>query len=61
MDRDRVVGAMKSVVGGLRVGVGRVSGERKTVLSGRVERTVGKAQNAFGRLKDAVRNVRNAN
>ena len=57
MDKDRIAGAVKVAVGDLKVAVGSLDGDRKTVLKGRVGRTVGKVQNVFGRLKDAVRDV----
>jgi len=55
MNRNRIVGALKTVVGDFKVAVGNLRGDTKTVLKGRIEQTIGKAQNAVGRLKDAAR------
>ncbi|MFZ1963876.1 MAG: CsbD family protein [Roseiarcus sp.] len=60
MDKDRVTGAMKTVVGNVKEAVGKLVGDQKTIAEGQAEQKVGKAQNALGGLKDAARDAKKA-
>ena len=55
MDKDRIDGSAKQVSGAIRRFFGRLLGDRKMRLEGAVEEQVGKAQNAVGGVKDAMR------
>lgn len=57
MDKDRVVGKVKEVTGGVKEGVGRATGDKRTEVEGAGEKTEGKVQGAAGKVKDAVRDV----
>lgn len=56
MDKGRIIGAIKTMVGNVKVAVGKAAGDPKIVADGKVERVAGKVQNAVGRSKDALRN-----
>jgi uncharacterized protein YjbJ (UPF0337 family) len=60
MDKDRVEGAAKTVGGKVKVAVGKVTGDQKTVAEGQAEQKVGKVQNAVGGLKDTIRDIQKA-
>ena len=55
MDKDRLKGMAKQVSGSIKEAVGKMTGDRKTQAEGTTEKTGGKAQNAVGGAKDAVR------
>ncbi len=55
MDKDRIKGAAKEVSGTIKETAGKITGDRKTEAKGKVEKNVGAAQNAFGKVKDAIR------
>jgi uncharacterized protein YjbJ (UPF0337 family) len=55
MDKDRVQGSAKQVVGGIKEVVGKVLGDQKTESEGKAEKVAGKIQNAVGGLKDALK------
>ena len=57
MDKDRVERAAKTVGGKVKVAVGKVTGDQKTVAEGQAEQKVGKVQNAVGGFKDTVRDI----
>lgn len=57
MDKDRIKGAAKEVTGSIKEAAGKITGDRETEAKGKVEKNVGTAQNAFGKVKDAIRNV----
>ncbi|MDB5361827.1 MAG: CsbD family protein [Rhodospirillales bacterium] len=57
MDKDRIKGAAKEVSGSIKEAAGKVTGDRETEAEGKVEKNVGTAQNAFGKVKDAIRNA----
>jgi uncharacterized protein YjbJ (UPF0337 family) len=57
MDKDRLKGMAKQVSGSIKEAVGKVTGDRKTQAEGTTEKTGGKAQNAVGGAKDAVRDT----
>ena len=55
MDKDRIQGSIKQVVGGIKEAVGKAAGDQKTEADGKAEKAAGKFQNAVGSLKDTVR------
>lgn len=55
VDKDRVQGSARQVVGGIKEVVGKVLGDPKTEADGKTEKAAGKIQNAVGGLKDALR------
>lgn len=55
MDKDRIKGAAKEVSGSIKEAAGKITGDRETEAKGKVEKNVGTAQNAFGKVKDAIR------
>ena len=57
MDKDRLRGAAKEVSGSIKEAAGKITGDRETEAKGKVEKNVGTAQNAFGKVKDAIRNA----
>ena len=57
MDKDRIVGAAKTLVGNIKQAVGKAVGDQKTVTDGKTEAAEGKVQNAVGGIKDTIRSV----
>ncbi len=55
MDKDRIVGAGKQVVGTVQETVGRLVGDAKLEADGKLKKTEGKIQNAVGSVKDTLR------
>jgi uncharacterized protein YjbJ (UPF0337 family) len=60
MDKDRIVGAAKTVSGKVKESVGKLSGDKKAVAEAQAEQKIGKVQNAIGGLKDTVRDIQRA-
>lgn len=57
MDKDRVGGSIKQIVGGVKEAVGKAVGDNKLEAEGKAEKAAGKVQNAVGGVKDSVRDV----
>ena len=55
MDKHRVEGAAKNVGGKVKEGVGKAVGDQKLRREGQVDQVAGKAENALGGAKDAVK------
>lgn len=55
MNKDRIAGAAKQVVGATKEAVGNAVGDAKLTADGKAEKLAGKVQNAVGGLKDAVK------
>jgi uncharacterized protein YjbJ (UPF0337 family) len=55
MDKDRIEGSAKQVVGATKEAIGKVTGEAKLQADGKADKAVGKFQNAVGGAKDALR------
>jgi uncharacterized protein YjbJ (UPF0337 family) len=55
MDKDRIVGAAKQAKGVLKEAAGKVVGDAKLRADGKADQAEGKVQNAVGGLKDAIR------
>ena len=57
MDKDRISGAAKQVKGSVKEGIGKVTGDTKTEVKGKIEKTAGKGQSAIGEAKDQARDT----
>jgi uncharacterized protein YjbJ (UPF0337 family) len=57
MDKDRVAGTAKQAKGSVKEMAGKVLGDNKLKAEGAADKLVGKAQNAAGSVKDAVRDA----
>jgi uncharacterized protein YjbJ (UPF0337 family) len=55
MDKDRIKGSVRQAKGALKEVVGKVAGDAKLEAEGKSDKVAGKAQNAVGSLKDALR------
>lgn len=55
MDKDRIKGAAHEAKGAVKEAAGKVTGDAKIEAEGKVEKNLGKVQNAAGGAKDAVR------
>ena len=58
MDKDRVKGAMDDAVGRAKRQVGEWTGDTQTQAEGAAQQVKGKAEKAWGGVKDAVRDAR---
>jgi uncharacterized protein YjbJ (UPF0337 family) len=54
MDKDRVKGAAKDVVGKAKTTAGKALGDEKLKNEGRADRVKGKVQNTVGGIKDEI-------
>jgi len=59
MDKDRIEGAAKQMVGGIKEGIGKLTGDAKLQADGKADKLEGKIQNTVGGAKDAVRDATN--
>jgi uncharacterized protein YjbJ (UPF0337 family) len=57
MDKDRIDGAARQVRGSIKEAIGRITGDGKTTIDGKVEKTAGKVQSAIGGAKDRLRDA----
>ena len=57
VDEDRAAGIGHQIKGGLKEGVGKVTGDKKTEAEGAAEKAGGKVQNTVGGAKDAIRDA----
>jgi uncharacterized protein YjbJ (UPF0337 family) len=55
MDKDQVNGKVKDITGGVERKIGELSGNKDTEAKGAARQVEGKAQNAWGTVKDAVK------
>jgi uncharacterized protein YjbJ (UPF0337 family) len=55
MDKDRVLGAGKQMIGSIKEMVGRLTGDAKLKVDGKADRVEGKLQNAVGSAKDTLK------
>ncbi len=55
MDEDRVKGAVGNIGGKVKDAVGSVTGDTQTRAEGKLDQVIGRAQNAYGSVKDEVR------
>jgi uncharacterized protein YjbJ (UPF0337 family) len=56
-DEDRVDGAAKNLGGKVKEAAGHVTGDAKLKHEGQADQVAGKAQNAVGGAKDAIRDA----
>jgi len=54
-DHDRIEGAAKNIGGKIKEAAGKITGDEKLKAEGRADQVEGKAQNAFGGLKDTLK------
>lgn len=54
MNKDRIAGEAKMVKGSVKEAVGKATGNAKLETEGKVDKVLGKVQNAIGGLKDAL-------
>jgi uncharacterized protein YjbJ (UPF0337 family) len=57
MDKDRIEGKLEDIKGRVKRQVGEWTGDEKTQAEGAAEQVKGKIQNAWGKVKDAGRDV----
>ena len=55
MDRVRQKGILNKAKGALKKGLGRVTGDRKTLAEGHTDTAKGEVQNVVGGVKDRIR------
>jgi uncharacterized protein YjbJ (UPF0337 family) len=55
MDRDRQEGSAKTVLGRIKGFFGRMTGDTKMQVEGRMDLAEGKVQNTVGGIKDTLR------
>ena len=58
MDKDRMKGKIKDIKGRVERQTGEWTGDRDTQAKGVKDQVEGKMQSAFGRVKDAARDVK---
>ncbi len=54
MDKDRIIGSGKQIMGSVKEVVGRLIGDAKLQTDGRAEQREGKVQNDLGSAKDSA-------
>ena len=57
MDEDRLYGTARNLGGKVEEGVGRVTGDVKTQLQGKLDQATGAAQDIYGQTADAARDT----
>ncbi len=55
IDKDRSEGALTNVKGKIKEAAGKVTGDEKLKAEGKADQLKGKAQNAIGGVKDALK------
>jgi uncharacterized protein YjbJ (UPF0337 family) len=55
MDKDRIKGSAKQTKGSVKEAAGKTLGDSKLEGEGKADKAEGKIQNAFGSLKDSLR------
>jgi uncharacterized protein YjbJ (UPF0337 family) len=55
MDKDRVIGTGKHLLGTVKLALGKQFGDSRLQFAGTKERLAGKIQSAFGRFKTRMR------
>ena len=61
MDKDRVEGAAKTAGGKIKEATGKALGDQKMEAEGNMKKNEGKIQNAFGGMKDTIRDAQKKN
>ena len=57
MDKDRIKGTADQAKGAMKDAAGKVTGNRRLRVEGKMDKLKGKAESAFGRAKDKVRDM----
>ena len=57
MDKDRIEGSANQAKGAIKQGAGKLTGDAKLQAEGAADKVKGKAQNAIGGMKDALRDA----
>jgi uncharacterized protein YjbJ (UPF0337 family) len=57
MDKDRIEGSANQAKGAIKQGAGKLTGDAKLQAEGAADKAKGKAQNAIGGMKDALRDA----
>ena len=57
MDKDRIEGSVNQAKGAIKQGAGKLTGDAKLQAEGAADKVKGKAQNAIGGMKDALRDA----
>jgi uncharacterized protein YjbJ (UPF0337 family) len=57
MDENRISGTAQNIGGRVEEGVGRVSGDIKTQIRGKLDHAAGTAQDLYGQTADAARDA----
>lgn len=55
MNKDRIEGSAKQAGGAIKEMAGKVTGDAKLKAEGKADKLAGKAQNAVGGVKDAIK------
>lgn len=58
MDKDQIKGKMKDVAGRVERQAGEWTGDNDLQAEGTKDQAAGKGQNAFGKMKDAARDLK---
>jgi uncharacterized protein YjbJ (UPF0337 family) len=59
MDKNRVIGAGKQMIGSVKEAVGKLVGDAKLQVDGKAEQVEGKLQNEVGSAKDTLQTTDN--
>jgi len=57
IDSDRTEGSLKKMGGDVKEGAGKILGDEKLKREGQADQVEGKAQNAWGSVKDKAREI----
>jgi uncharacterized protein YjbJ (UPF0337 family) len=55
MDKDRVKGTARSVLGKIKETFGKATGDKSTQAKGKKDQAAGKVQKTYGRAKESVK------
>ena len=58
MNKDQIKGQAKEIEGKVKEVAGKIVGNEKLEIKGKIDKATGKAQSAYGDLKDAVKKQR---
>ncbi|MDT8856220.1 CsbD family protein [Paracoccaceae bacterium Fryx2] len=57
MDKDRIKGAAQQAKGGIKVAVGKATGDTGLKVEGQLDKAEGKVRSAVGEAKDNLRKI----
>jgi uncharacterized protein YjbJ (UPF0337 family) len=55
MDKNRIIGSGKQIRGSIKVGIGKILGNDRMQVDGKVDQAEGKAQKTLGKIKDKMK------